>query len=113
MYLNIPVLVKVVDAGDAAPVVVGVVDVPHIVGAASRVTRHHCLQHDVQSFTSHREDSVQRTRTRNSVHSTSFVPSLHFIVRDVEKNTSMPSRAHPATESILCSHTVIGRSDAQ
>lgn len=43
MYLGIPILVQVVDAGDAAAVTIGVVYVPNITCSISWVASHHCL----------------------------------------------------------------------
>lgn len=42
-YLNIPVLIQVIDAGDAAPVAVGIVNMPHVPEPTAWVTRHHGL----------------------------------------------------------------------
>lgn len=42
-YLNIPVPIQVIDAGDAAPVAVGIVNMPHVPEPIAWVTRHHGL----------------------------------------------------------------------
>lgn len=42
-YLDVPVLIQVIDAGDAAPVAVGIVNVPHVPKPIAWVTRHHGL----------------------------------------------------------------------
>lgn len=43
VFRGVPVLVEVVDAGDAASVAVRVVDMFDVTSAVSRVTRHHGL----------------------------------------------------------------------
>lgn len=42
-YLDVPVLIQVIDTGDAAPVAVGVVNMPHIPQPVAWVTCHHGL----------------------------------------------------------------------
>lgn len=42
-YLNIPVLIQVIDTGDAAPIAVGIVNMPHVPEPIAWVTRHHGL----------------------------------------------------------------------
>lgn len=43
-YLDVPVFVEIVDAGDAAAVPVGVVNMADVPGAVARVTGDHSLQ---------------------------------------------------------------------
>lgn len=42
-YLDVPVLIQVIDTGDAAPIAVGIVNMPHIPQPVARVTCHHGL----------------------------------------------------------------------
>lgn len=42
-YLNIPVLIQVIDTGDAAPIAVGIVNMPHVPEPIAWITRHHGL----------------------------------------------------------------------
>lgn len=43
-YLDIPVFVEIVDAGDAAAVPVGIINMADVAGAVAGVTGHHSLQ---------------------------------------------------------------------
>lgn len=42
-YLDVPVLIQVIDTGDAAPIAVGIVNMPHIPQPVAWVTCHHGL----------------------------------------------------------------------
>lgn len=42
-YLDVPVLIQVIDTCDAAPITVGIVNVPHVPQPVAWVTRHHGL----------------------------------------------------------------------
>lgn len=42
-YLDVPVLIQVIDTCDAAPITVGIVNVPHVPQPIAWVTRHHGL----------------------------------------------------------------------
>lgn len=42
-YLDVPVLIQVIDTGDAAPVAVGIVNMPHVPQSVAWVARHHGL----------------------------------------------------------------------
>ena len=42
-YLDVPVLIQVIDAGDAAPIAMGIVNVSHVPQPVTWVTCHHGL----------------------------------------------------------------------
>lgn len=42
-YLDVPVLIQVIDTCDAAPITVGIVNVPHVPQPIAWITRHHGL----------------------------------------------------------------------
>lgn len=42
-YLDVPVLIQVIDTGDAAPIAVGIVNMPHIPQPVAWITCHHGL----------------------------------------------------------------------
>lgn len=42
-YLDVPVLIQVIDTRDAAPITMGIVNVPHVPQPVAWVTRHHGL----------------------------------------------------------------------
>lgn len=42
-YLDVPVLIQVIDTGDAAPIAVGIVNMPHVPQPVTWVTCHHGL----------------------------------------------------------------------
>lgn len=45
-YLDVPVLIQVIDTGDAAPIAVGIVNMPHVPQPVTWVTCHHGLSED-------------------------------------------------------------------
>ena len=42
-YLNVPVLIQIIDNGDASSVFIGIVHVPLVPGTVSRIFSYHCL----------------------------------------------------------------------
>lgn len=44
LHLHIPVLIQIVDAGNAAPISVWIIHVTHVFRAVARVTSHHSLR---------------------------------------------------------------------